>query len=116
MTETFAQAAIALIHENLTDDLRKPEYQGHPNPLYGHCYVAAETLYHLLNDHDVKPCRVEHEGTTHWYLRRRDEIIDPTASQFESPVPYDQGRATSFLTQKRPSQRSRELLRRIRGH
>ena len=33
----------------LTPDLIPRAYQNHPeNPMFGHCYGAAEALYHLL--------------------------------------------------------------------
>lgn len=94
----------------LTDKLRHEEYWGHPNPLAGHCYVASEVLMHLLGD-KWKPCQVRHEGASHWYLKHRKtgEILDVTASQFETPVPYEKGRGKGFLT-KKPSYRAQFVI------
>lgn len=94
----------------LSDDLRRTPWKGHPNPLAGHCYVASEALYHLLGD-DWKPEHVNHEGASHWYLRHREtgEILDVTAGQFDTPVPYDLGRGRGFLTRE-PSKRASILM------
>ena len=101
------------ITEHLTPDLllKTPSTTG---PLAGHCYVACEALYHLgLGDEGWRPVVVHHEGTSHWFLRNSiDEIIDPTAGQFKTPVPYHEGRGCGFLT-KGPSRRTRELMRRV---
>lgn len=119
------QALADLIVSNLSSDLLKPENVGHPNPLYGHCYVASETYFHLkggTTDLTLVVMRIKHEGTTHWYLRKITgwdtnmrpilEYIDLTAGQFETPVPYEQGTATGFLT-KAPSKRAQTLIERI---
>ncbi|MCW4026230.1 MAG: hypothetical protein NWE76_01940 [Candidatus Bathyarchaeota archaeon] len=119
---SLASSLIPLVEKevqaNLSDDLRKKEYQGHPNPLYGHCYVASETLYHILGAEKSDYCatRVKHEGTTHWYLthKKTGDIIDPTRDQFETPVPYDEGVRAGFLT-KEPSKRAKTLMARMRG-
>jgi len=39
---------IKKIQAALTPDLLKAQYRGSDIPYYGHCYVAAEALYHLL--------------------------------------------------------------------
>lgn len=100
----------------LSNDLRKPKYQNSPNPLTGHCYVASEALYHMLGGNDAGwvPHHVKHEGEPHWYLKHRNTgaILDPTAGQFKTPVPYDKGRGKGFLT-KEPSKRAKELISRI---
>ena len=100
----------------LTDDLRRPPYKGSSNPLTGHCYVASEALYHLLGSRDWVPCNIQHEGGPHWYLKNKvtGEILDATAGQFETPVPYEKGRGKGFLT-KEPSKRAKELLSRLKG-
>lgn len=103
-----------LVVSQLTDDLRKAPYRGDPNPLTGHCYVASEALYHLLGSDEWKPCNISHEGSPHWYLtnRRTGEVLDPTAGQFQTPVPYERGKGKGFLT-KEPSKRAQELLKRL---
>lgn len=101
----------------LTDDLRRPPYKGNKNPLTGHCYVASEALYHLLGSKDWLPCNIQHEGSPHWYLKNKvtGEVLDPTAGQFDTPVPYSQGRGKGFLTKQR-CKRAAELLRRLNAN
>jgi hypothetical protein len=97
---------------NLSDDLRLPKYRG-KSKLAGHCYVASEALWHLLGKEWVPQC-VRHEGDTHWYLRHKNgEVLDVTAGQFTSPVPYHLGRGKGFLT-KKPSKRAASLLEAVR--
>lgn len=103
------------IVDNLTDDLRKPEYRGHPNPLYGHCYVASEAYFHLSPNRSLlKVMRIKHEGTTHWFLKNlfTGEFIDITAGQFKNMPDHSLGVGTGFLT-KQPSKRAQELIRRV---
>lgn len=99
----------------LTDDLRRPPWRGHPNPLAGHCYVVSEVLYHLAGGRQsgLTPQFIQHEGQPHWFLRASDgAVIDPTAKQFETPVPYDLAKGCGFLT-RGPSKRAQILLDRI---
>ena len=107
---------VDMVVSQLTDDLRRPPYKGSSNPLTGHCYVASEALYHLLGSRDWVPCNIQHEGGPHWYLKNKvtGEILDATAGQFETPVPYEKGRGKGFLT-KEPSKRAKELLSRLKG-
>lgn len=96
----------------LTDDLRRPPWRGHDNPLAGHCYVASEVLYHLLGGKEsgLTPQFVRHEGQPHWFLKTPEgTIIDPTAEQFNSPVPYDAARGCGFLT-RGPSKRAQTVM------
>lgn len=88
---------------------------GQPN-----CYGACEALYHALGGKDagLTPMQIEHEGESHWYLRwdvdHGDYIerlyIDPTSTQFESPVPYHEGRGRGFQT-KEPSAKARPYIK-----
>lgn len=105
---------IERIQSCLTDDLRKPEYQGNSNPLAGHCYVSAETLHVLLGGKEAGSvaCRVKHEGSTHWWVQYHGQELDPTAGQFQTPVPYHEGVRTGFLT-KTPSSRACTLIGRV---
>jgi hypothetical protein len=106
---------VGRVRSVLTDDLRKAPYKGHCNPMTGHCYVASEALYHALGGKQAgyKAYMIKHEGSPHWFLRNKDgEVIDPTADQFKTPVPYDKARAIGFLTSV-PSKRAREVLRRL---
>lgn len=96
----------------LSDDLRRPPWKGAENPLAGHCYVASEALYHLLGGSDAgwKPMFIRHEDAPHWFLTNLDgKIVDPTADQFETPVPYEQGIGKGFLT-KQPSARAQQVI------
>jgi 8-oxo-dGTP pyrophosphatase MutT (NUDIX family)/GNAT superfamily N-acetyltransferase len=102
----------------LTEDLLSRDRFAGPkrHPLQGHCYVAAEALYHLINGKDTgwQPHVITHEDDRHWYLRHRatGKVLDPTAEQFEKPVPYEHGRAIGFLTGDRPSRRAQEVISR----
>ncbi len=78
--------------------------------------MASEAAYHLLGgvNSQFKPCHVKHENETHWFLRHKttNEIIDMTAGQFRTTVPYDLGRGCGFLT-KQPSKRAQILIERL---
>ena len=99
----------------LTDDLLKPEWRNKPgrNKWSGHCYVACEALFHLSGK-TLKPHVITHEGGTHWFLKTVNGlVIDPTAKQFKTPVPYENGRGCGFLT-KQASKRCQILLARCK--
>jgi|GEM_PF-1893269 len=84
------------------------------HPHTGHCYVAAEALFHQLGGKAAgyTPMFIRHEGQPHWFLRGPDgSILDPTAGQFRTPVPYSSAVAKGFLTTA-PSKRAQELRRR----
>ena len=89
----------------------------------GNCYVTAEALFYLLGGKELgwKPMTVRHEGDVHWFLKydgfhtlpyqfRQGTILDLTASQFKTPVPYENARGRGFLTSK-PSKRARKLMK-----
>lgn len=118
---------IDAIHRNLSDDLLSPKWRKlrTNRPTSGHCYIAAEALWHLLGGRDsgFTPHVLSHAlwpegldpGETHWFLRRGDEILDPTAEQFEgTPIAYNIGRANGFLTRE-PSRRASILIKRVEG-
>lgn len=99
----------------LSEELRKKDYRDHPNPVAGHCYVASEVLFHKVGGKAAgwTPQTVRHEGGSHWFLKNQNgDIVDPTADQFETPVPYDQARGCGFLT-KQPSKRAQVVLNRL---
>lgn len=101
----------------LTPDLLHPKYRacGERGATAGHCYVAAEAVYHARGGRasGLQPLSVRHEGTVRWWLRdAAGRDIDPTGDQFMSPPPYAQGVRRGFLTTQ-PSARARELLRRL---
>jgi hypothetical protein len=103
------------VRRYLTPDLLKPEYHDLPFPT-GHCYVATESLWHLLGDMKTMfvPAYVSHEGITHWFLKQSNGsgIIDATADQFRTPVPYHLGKSCGFLTRE-PSRRAQQVMSRM---
>lgn len=114
---------IKTIQKCLTPDLLKREFRkqwGPDNPMYGHCYVATETLYHLLGGEDsgYKPCRAKDDGgIIHWWLEHKEtgERLDVTAEQYTTTgrrPPYAQGRGCGFLT-KEPSGRAAIVIKRV---
>ena len=115
---------IKQIQMNLTDDVLSPKYRKilRKTPLEGHCYVAAEALYHLMGGSAAKltafVASYEEDGQkfTHWWLRNsRGNILDPTASQYldigQEP-PYSKGKAIGFLT-KAPSARAQIVINKV---
>jgi hypothetical protein len=101
------------IKTSLTDDLLKKKFKG-SRPLAGHCYVASEAAFHLFaRVKGYSPCFIRHEGQPHWFLICGSKVIDITACQFYTKVPYERGRRIGFLT-KRPSRRARTVIRRVK--
>ena len=102
------------IVDNLSDDLLKKEYLSHPNKnrFTGHCYVATECYYYLSsNKHQVY--HIAHENSIHWFLKDEfNNIIDLTAQQFKTNVPYENAKRGFFLTNK-PSKRAKILIERV---
>jgi hypothetical protein len=106
---------IKKIVSNLSDDLKRSGFNNSCS-VSGHCYVASEAMFHLLGGYNssYRPANVKHEGVQHWYLIHNDSaILDLTAAQFKTPIPYHRGRKRGFLT-KHPSKRAQILLSRIR--
>lgn len=110
------------VQKCLTSDLLKPEYLAIKNRhrLEGHCYVAAEVVYHLLGGKKAGLTAVVArlpEGGTHWWVKTADgTIIDPTKEQFrEERIPYELGKPTGFLT-RLPSKRTKIVIGRYRKH
>ncbi len=111
---------IGKIKNSLSPDLLKTEYRvaNENNPMFGHCYVATETLYHLMDSDDVKPCcGRDDDGIVHWWLeyRKSGKRIDVTAEQYLSVgkvPPYENGRGSGFLT-KEPSKRARLVMDKV---
>ena len=111
-TDPQHRPLVQQVRSCLTEELRKKEYRAHPNPVAGHCYVASEALYHKLGGKSAgwTPQSIRHEGGPHWYLKNQDgTVIDPTADQFVTPVPYSQGKGCGFLT-RQPSARRQSVL------
>ncbi len=108
-----------LVASVLTPDLLKRPWRDNAgaDPMSGQCYVASEALFHLIGGKGAgwTPMVLRHEGTTHWFLKHQSgKIVDITASQFRTPVPYDQARGCGFLTRE-PSRRAAEVIRRVRS-
>lgn len=122
------RSEIRRVQKALGPELLSPDWRAKNlvsgNPLVGHCYVAAEALFHRLGgreagwqsfmlNHALWPQGCD-EGETHWFLKHRSGMVaDPTAGQYEGqPIAYEQGRACGFLT-KQPSRRAAVVLERI---
>jgi len=85
----------------LTDELRRPEYRSNPDPLAGHCFVATNALFHLIDGAktgwEMKCIHKEHmkelADDTHWFLQHKKtgHVLDPTAAQFDGIAPYEKG-------------------------
>jgi hypothetical protein len=93
----------ALVRKHLSNDLLKPPYQSwHTvgqwswhSKVAGHCYIASEAAFHLLGGKQAgwTPMNIKHEGVSHWFLKHTSgKILDITAKQFSSPVPYQNAR------------------------
>ena len=94
------------------------------NRFAGHCYAAAEALFHLVGGRKagwlpcVLSCRTWpeglDEGETHWFIRneRTGEILDPTAGQFDTEIAYPKAKGCGFLTRD-PSRRARTIISRV---
>lgn len=89
----------------------------------GPSYPTSEALYHALGGKafGLTPMQIFYEGRSHWYLRWDVPVwfgkvtktstfyLDPTSTQFKTPVPYAEGKGRGFLT-KVPSERAKKLL------
>jgi hypothetical protein len=110
---------IELIQSILTPELIPVYFRNQPeNPMFGHCYGAAEALYRLLGGRDCgyKAQRaVDETGVSHWWIVSRSGcILDPTSAQYTDfcrTPPYDSGSAASFRT---VSKRAKEIIRRVK--
>lgn len=113
---------VSAVQQSLKDEDRQAQYQGHPNPLRGHCSVATEAVYFLaggkksgLTPHTIRVSPEE----VHWFLKDQSgKVIDPTAGQFDHPVEYEQSRGRGFPTPKHglddqpPSKRAQKVIER----
>lgn len=108
------------IKKNLTKDLLKEKYinKNNDNDMYGHCYVATEAYYHMLNDNEKNnhiPQILKVGDITHWFLKNKKtgEIIDITKDQFKFSLNYNKSKGVGFLT-KNPSKRCIKLINKIK--
>ncbi len=110
---------IKKIQKNLSSDLLKGKWKIQSSPLEGHCYIATEALYHILNNNEWTPMCASYSDEsgkcTHWWLMNKitHEILDPTKEQYlPDEPPYHLGRGNGFLT-KLPSKRAKILIGRV---
>ena len=112
----------------LTDELRKPQYRSNPNPFAGHCFVASNALFHLIDGNktgwEMRVIHREHlkDEDTHWFLQHKKtgNILDPTADQFEGDdIPYEKavgcGTSQNSDNQGHPTQRAATVIGRARA-
>jgi hypothetical protein len=107
------------IQRALCPTLLKRGYGQSGHWLAGHCYIAAEALYHLLPDkEDWRPMTGRDQtGCSHWWLQHKKtcEVLDPTEDQYYDMgkfPPYMEGHACGFLT-KAPCKRTKRLYMRM---
>ena len=112
---------IEFIQLNLTKDLLKGRCKIQEHKLDGHCYVGAESLYHLI---DKKNYNIyyyvytdEFGRATHWWLQHKENhiILDPTKEQYTDAgltPPYHLKKRGVFLT-KLPSKRAKIVIDRV---
>ena len=120
-SEEGAESMMKIIRRNLTPDLLTKKYrkENETNPMYGHCYHSTQTLFYLLDPHDLIPMSgTDYRGDTHWWLYDdRDVIYDITSDQYYSVgqvPPYVVGKKTQWYGWKqRPHQRSLNLIMRV---
>ncbi|AFO71713.1 hypothetical protein phiCbK_198 [Caulobacter phage phiCbK] len=107
------------VQKSLTPELLHEPYRSAytaSNPTAGHCYVASEALWHLLDGWDGgwRPMvGRDPDGGTHWWLEAAGGYrADPTADQYLCEglePPYAAGRRCGFLT-KQPSKRAAVVI------
>lgn len=129
MTSTRNIALCAAIGDVLTPDLLRGQWKTAfaetGNRFAGHCYAAAEALYHMvggakkgwvpqLMTHALWPEGLD-PGETHWFIRNKKTgaILDPTERQFGLPVDYAKSMGCGFLTAK-PSKRAAVIIDRVK--
>ena len=122
--EKIISDMIDLVQKSLTDDLLRGRWKNKDDNSHhtdGHCYVAAEALWHLLGIDKYQSyvaSYIDKGGkATHWWLRNKitGEYADPTKEQYlhinEVP-PYHIGKRAAFLT-KLPSKRAKIVIDRV---
>jgi hypothetical protein len=124
VTRLGHQRLLRDIRKNLTDDLLNPKWRrevakaqakGTRVRSTGHCYIASEALFHMIGGagSGYVPQVISYaDGSTHWFLRSQDNILDPTRDQYPRRPAYWRARPCGFLT-KRPSRRAQELIGRV---
>ncbi len=116
----------SLVLKSLTPDLLNPYWRKKQdqkkNDMVGHCYVATEACFYLIGGKDngfypyVLNNKTYPEGLepdeVHWFLRKRECVIDLTSGQFSCEIPYDKAKKQAFLT-KNPSKRAVIVMKRV---
>lgn len=112
------------VRANLTPDLLQAQYQGGAHPLSGHCFVATQALYHLLDGKRTgwERAHVKVGADTHWFLRHKKTgvVLDPTAEQFPERPDYDKAVARPGpvgppdYDPEKPTQRAQALIDRVK--
>lgn len=109
----------ALGVEDLTPAYRR-QHEAGCDAMTGHCFVATNAFWHATGGPQGKyqPRQVRVEGESHWFLvDDRGHVVDLTASQFSTPVPYAQGRRVGMRARPggdaRPTERAQAVLDRI---
>ena len=116
------------VGEALSPELLKGQWKkdAQDNRYAGHCYIASESLYHLVGGKNTGwiPCFLNNKkwpdelnkGETHWFIKNREtgEILDPTSKQFKKDIPYHKAIGCGFLT-KKASNRAQIIIDRVNG-
>ena len=117
---------ISEIRKNLTPDLLKGRWETSPDDgVSGYCYVATEAFYWILGKQlGFQPHVLGHkecpellkEGETHWFLvKNKHVILDITADQFKTNVPYHLGKPNGMMNHPEGgSKRAQVLIKKIR--
>jgi hypothetical protein len=111
---------VDLIRKHLTDDLLRAEWlerrlQG-GKPTTGHCATAASAFWWLAGGRDAGwrqrnlPARVWDQGPHYFVVHVSGLIVDPTADQFDVPVPYDRAEGRGPPTSGGPIPKSARTL------
>jgi hypothetical protein len=114
-------ALVGAVQRALSPDMLKEPWRskvvaGKCDPMTGYCSTATEALYYLLGGKAAgwKAVVAKHEGGSHWWLEGPNgEIVDATASQFKTPVPYKKGRGIGFQTYPLPSKNAALVIDRV---
>lgn len=131
--ETSPDDRAAAIREYLrnNDELLKGDYRKYlDHPLAGHCYVASEAYYCMMDDDEQEawtPHSMALEWTeggyersmTHWLLKNKENgrVIDLTADQFyptEAEPDYEWTTGRGFVPPS-PSSRAQTVIEATNG-
>ena len=104
---------------DLTPAYRR-QHEAGCDSMTGHCFVATNAFWHLTGGlrGRYRPLQVRVEGESHWFLVDDEgRVVDLTASQFASRVPYEDGRRVGMRAQpsgdERPTERAQAVIDRV---